>query len=102
MTLNEVEKKVPKNDFIFDRGISIRNLNKTLKEIQNNLFPNSHLKFNLLRNYDKLITDLDQNIGGSSCVQSSFLQGLIMLFFLMLSNILIKKEIKWVSQRLQI
>ena len=88
MTLNDVEKAIPKNTFIFDRGnISINDLNKTLFEIQNKYFPNSHLKFNLLRDCDKLIKDLEEsevnfrNIGGSSCAESCFLNSLEHIIF---------------------
>ena len=88
MTLDVVEKKIPKNNFIFDRGsISIRNLNKTLFQIKEEFFPNSHLKFNLLPIPDKLIKDLEEseinfiNIDGSSCAESSFLQGMVHVVF---------------------
>ena len=88
MTLDEVEKKIPKNNFIFDRGnISIRNLNKTLFQLQKEFFPHSHLKFYLLRAEDKLIKDLEEseinfiNIDLSSCAESTFLQGMVHIIF---------------------
>lgn len=62
MTLNEVEKKIPKNDYIFDRGnILIKDLDKTLFQLQKEYFPNSHLKFYLLKISDKLIKDLKES-----------------------------------------
>jgi hypothetical protein len=56
MTLNDVERTIPKNNFIFDRGdIPISKLNNTLFQIKEEFFPNSNLKFYLLRDSDKLI-----------------------------------------------
>ena len=88
MTLDVVEKIMPKNNFIFDRGsISIRNLNKTLFQIKEEFFPYSHLKFYLLPIHDKLIKDLEEseinfiNIEFSSCAESSFLQGMVHVVF---------------------
>ena len=88
MTLNDVEKKIPKNDVIFDRGnIPIKDLYKPLFQLQKEYFPNSHLKFNLLRVSDKLIKDIEEseinfrNISLSSCAESTFLQGLVHIIF---------------------
>ena len=88
LTLDVVEKTIPKNNFIFDRGsISIRNLNKTLFQIKEEFFPYSHLKFYLLPIHDKLIKDLEEseinfiNIEFSSCAESSFLQGMVHVVF---------------------
>ena len=84
ITLNEMEKKGKFGDYIFDRGMSIRNLNKTLKEICGN---NSYISFNLLKISDKLIKDLEEseinfiNIKGSSCYQSCTLQGFVHIIF---------------------
>lgn len=73
MTLNEIEKKIPKNDFIFDRGnISIGNLNKTLFELQKEFFQNSHLKFYLLRKCDKLIKNLEESEINFKILDSQF------------------------------
>ena len=88
MTLNDVEKTIPKNNFIFDRGgIPISKLNSTLFQIKNEFFPNSNLKFYLLRDSDKLIKSLAEseinfeNIDYSSCAESSFLQSLVHIIF---------------------
>ena len=64
--------------------MSIRNLNKTLKEIVGN---NSMLSFNLIKKDDKLIKDLEEseiyfiNIRGLSCYQSCTLQGFVHIIF---------------------
>ena len=88
MTLNDVEKTIPKNNFIFDRGdIPISKLNNTLLQIKNEYFPYSNLKFYLLRDSDKLIKTLAEseinfeNIDYESCAESSFLQSLVHIIF---------------------
>ena len=64
--------------------MSIRNLNKTLKELSSN---DSFLSFNLMKKSDKLIKDLEEseinfiNISGSSCYQSCTLQGFVHIIF---------------------
>ena len=100
LTLLEVEKISKNENFIFDRDMSIRNLNKTLLELQNNLSnKKSHLTFKLLHISDKLIKDLEEseinfiNIGGESCYQSSTLQGFVhFLFPLAIKNINIERQ----------
>jgi hypothetical protein len=100
LTLLEVEKISKNENFIFDRDMSIRNLNKTLFELQKNLSnKNSHLTFKLLHISDKLIKDLEEseinfiNIGGESCYQSSTLQGFVhFLFPLAIKNINIERK----------
>ena len=87
MTLNEIEKAVKGTNFgyIFHRGISIRDLNKTLVELEKE--KNSLLSFNLLKQTDKLIIDLEEseinfiNIEGKSCYQSATLQGFVHILF---------------------
>ena len=88
LTLNEIEKKASFRDYIFDRGMSIRNLNKKLIDLQKDLpDKNSHLTFNLIKKSDKLIKDLEEseinfiNINGESCYQSASLQGFIHIIF---------------------
>ena len=88
LTLNEIEKKAKFGDYIFDRGMSIKNLNKTLNELEKELpDKNSHLIFFLLKKSEKLIKDLEEseinfiNINGSSCYQSCTLQGFVHIFF---------------------
>ena len=88
MTLNDVERTIPKNNFIFDRGdIPISKLNNTLFQIKEEFFPNSNLKFYLLRDSDKLIKSLAEseinfkNIDFSSCAESCFLQSLVHIIF---------------------
>ena len=88
MTLNDVERTIPKNNFIFDRGdIPISKLNNTLLQIKNEYFPYSNLKFYLLRDSDKLIKTLAEseinfeNIDYESCAESSFLQSLVHIIF---------------------
>ena len=87
MTLNEMEKAVKGTNFgyIFHRGISIRDLNKTLVELEKE--EKSLLSFNLLKQTDKLIIDLEEseinfiNIEGKSCYQSATLQGFVHILF---------------------
>ena len=84
LTLNEIEKKAKFWDFIFDRGMSIKNLDKKLSELTDQ---NSYIGFNLLSKSDKLIKDLEeseinfQNYKGLSCYQSASLQGFIHILF---------------------
>ena len=83
LTLNDIEKNAKFGDFIFDRGMSITNLNKKLSD----LAQNSYIGFNLLYKSDKLIKDLEeseinfQNYAGLSCYQSASLQGFIHILF---------------------
>ena len=85
LTLDEIEKKGIYGDYVLDRGISIKNLNKTLKELSSN--DDSFLSFNLMKKSDKLIKDLEEseinfiNIAGSSCYQSCTLQGFVHIIF---------------------
>lgn len=88
LTLNEIEKKAKFGDYIFDRGMSIKNLNKTLNELEKELpDKNSHLIFFLLKKSEKLIKDLEEseinfiNIDGESCYQSATLQGFVHIIF---------------------
>ena len=84
LTLNEIEKKAKFGDFIFDRGMSIKNLDKKLSELTDQ---NSYIGFNLLNKSDKLIKDLEEseinfeNYSGLSCYQSASLQGFIHILF---------------------
>ena len=84
LTLDEIEKKSIYGDYVLDRGMSIKNLNKTLKELSSN---DSFLSFNLMKKSDKLIKDLEEseinfiNIYGSSCYQSCTLQGFVHIIF---------------------
>ena len=84
ITLNEIEKKANFGEFIFDRGMSIRNLNKTLSELSNG---NDQISFNLISKSEKLIKDLEEseinfeNYKGLSCYQSATLQGFIHVIF---------------------
>ena len=84
LTLDEFEKRCIVGDYILDRGMSIRNLNKTLKELSSN---DSFLSFNLFKKSDKLIKDLEEseinfiNIYGASCYQSCTLQGFVHIIF---------------------
>ena len=65
--------------------MSIRNLNKTLLQIQNE--QNSPLIFYLMKKSEKLIKDLEEceinfiNIAGQSCYQSATLQGFVHIIF---------------------
>ena len=83
--LNDIEKTLNAGDYIFDRGTSIKNLNKTLLELQNN--QNTILSFYLMKKSDKLIKDLEEseinfvNIAGRSCYQSATIQGFIHILF---------------------
>ena len=98
LTLNVVEKQIKTGDYIFDRGMSIRNLNKTLFQLQSE--QNSILSFNLLKKEEKLIKDLEEceinfiNIDGRSCYQSATMQGFIHILFPM--------AIKYVNQKRQL
>ena len=80
-TIDELEKKFTDEKFVFDRGMSIRNIKKTLSELQNN--QNTIISFSLMKKSDKLIKDLIEceinckNIACSSCYQSSTLQGFV-------------------------
>ena len=80
-TIDELEKKFTDEKFVFDRGMSIRNIKKTLSELQNN--QNIKISFSLMRKSDKLIKDLEEceinfkNIACESCYQSSTLQGFV-------------------------
>ena len=84
LTLNDIEKKAFFGEFSFDRGMSIRNLNKTLSELSNG---NVQISFNLITKSEKLIKDLEEseinfrNIAGQSCYQSATLQGFIHVIF---------------------
>ena len=84
ITLNEIEKKANFGEFILDRGMSIRNLNKTLSELSNG---NDQISFNLISKSEKLIKDLEEseinfkNYKGLSCYQSATLQGFIHVIF---------------------
>ena len=85
LTLDVFEKRCMVGNYVLDRGMSIRNLNKTLKELSSN---DSFLSFNLFKKSDKLIKDLEEseinfiNIYGSSCYQSCTLQGFVHIIFL--------------------
>jgi len=98
LTLNEIEKKVNVGAYVFDRGMSIRNLNKTLLQIQNE--QNSPLIFYLMKKSEKLIKDLEEceinfiNIAGQSCYQSATLQGFVHIIFPM--------AIKYINNKRQI
>lgn len=84
ITLNEIEKKANFGEFILDRGMSIRNLNKTLSELSNG---NDQISFNLISKSEKLIKDLEEseinfkNYKSLSCYQSATLQGFIHVIF---------------------
>jgi hypothetical protein len=97
LTLDEFEKRCIVGDYVLDRGMSIRNLNKTLKELSSN---DSFLSFNLFKKSDKLIKDLEEseinfiNINGSSCYQSCTLQGFVHIFFPLAIKNLNKERIK--------
>ena len=84
LTLDEIEKRSMYGDYVLDRGMSIRNLNKTLKKLSSK---DSFLSFNLIKKSDKLIKDLEEseinfiNIGGASCYQSCTLQGFVHIIF---------------------
>ena len=79
-TVDELEKKFIDEKFVFDRGISIRDIKKPLIELQKN---QSTFSFSLMKKGDKLIKDLIEceinykNIDGQSCYQSSTLQGFV-------------------------
>ena len=98
LTLNEFEKKVNVGAYVFDRGMSIRNLNKTLLQLQNE--QNSPLIFYLMKKSEKLIKDLEEceinfiNVGGQSCYQSATLQGFVHIIFPM--------AIKYINNKRQI
>ena len=80
-TIDQLEKEFIDEKFVFDRGMSIRNIKKTLSELQNN--QNTKISFCLMRKSDKLIKDLEEceinfkNIACESCYQSSTLQGFV-------------------------
>ena len=80
-TIDELEKKFTDEKFVFDRGMSIRNIKKTLSELQNN--QNNIISFYLMNKSDKLIKDFVEceinfkNIACESCYQSSTLQGFV-------------------------
>ena len=94
----KLKKKIKIGDYAFDRGMSIRNLNKTLFQLQSE--QNSILSFNLLKKGEKLIKDLEEceinfiNIDGRSCYQSATMQGFIHILFPM--------AIKFVNQKRQL
>ena len=79
-TVEELEKKFIDEKFVFDRGISIRDIKKPLIELQKN---QSIFSFSLMKKGDKLIKDLIEceinykNIDYKSCYQSSTLQGFV-------------------------
>ena len=79
-TVDELEKKFIDEKFVFDRGISIRDIKKPLIELQKN---QSTFSFSLMKKGDKLIKDLIEceinykNIDYKSCYQSSTLQGFV-------------------------
>ena len=97
LTLDELEKKGMYGDYVLDRGMSIRNLNKTLKELSSN---DSFLSFNLIKKSDKLIKDLEEseinfiNIYGQSCYQSCTLQGFVHIIFPLAIKNINKERIK--------
>ena len=97
LTLDKMEKNGKSGEYVFDRGMSIRNLNKTLKEICGN---NSYISFNLLKISDKLIKDLEEseinfiNIAGASCYQSCTLQGFVHIIFPIALKNLNKERLK--------
>ena len=84
-TIDELEKKFNDEKYIFDRGMSIRNLKKTLLELHSN--QNILLSFYLMKKSDKLIKDLEEceinliNIYGASCYQSATMQGFVHIIF---------------------
>ena len=97
LTLDEIEKRSKYGDYVLDRGMSIRNLNKTAKELSSN---NSFLSFNLIKKSDKLIKDLEEseinfiNIYCASCYQSCTLQGFVHVIFPLAIKNLNKERIK--------
>ena len=58
LTLNDTEKKASFGEFSLDRGMSIRNLNKTLSELSDK---NGYISFNLISKSEKLIKDLEES-----------------------------------------
>lgn len=104
LTLNEIEKKGTFGEYVLDRGMSIRNLNKTLKEIVGN---NSMLSFNLIKKDDKLIKDLEEseinfiNIDGLSCYQSCTLQGFVHIIFPLSIKNLNKERLKCKKEKVK-
>ena len=84
LTLNDIEKNATFEQFSLDRGMSIKNLNKTLSELSDT---NGHISFYLISKSEKLIKDLEeseinfQNYALSSCYQSATLQGFIHVIF---------------------
>ena len=95
-TLNEIEKDASFGDLKFYRGMSIRNLNKTLSELSDT---NGHISFYLISKSEKLIKDLEEseinleNYAYVSCYQSATLQGFIHVIFpLAIKNINKERE----------
>ena len=102
ITLNEIEKKANFGEFILDRGMSIRNLNKTLSELSDG---NDQISFNLISKSEKLIKDLEEseinfeNYKGKSCYQSCTVQGFIHIIFPLAIKNLKRKEKKMVKRK---
>ena len=84
-TIDELEKKFNDENYIFDRGMPIRNLKKTILELYNN--QNILLSFYLMKKSDKLIKDLEEceinliNIYCASSYQSATIQGFVHIIF---------------------
>ena len=80
-TVDELEKKFIDEKFVFDRGMSIRDIKKPLIELLKN--QSTLISFSLMKKSDKLIKDLEEceinckNIAYASCYQSSTLQGFV-------------------------
>ena len=97
LTLDELEQKGTYGDYVLDRGMSIKNLEKTLKELAGK---DSYISFNLIKKSDKLLKDLEEseinfiNIAGASCYQSCVLQGFVHIIFPLAIKNLNKERIK--------
>lgn len=98
-TIDKLEEKFSNEKFVLDRGTSIRNIKKTLLELQKN--QNALISFCLMKKSDKLIKDLKEleinciNIDLQSCYQSATIQGFDHIIILIaIENINYQREKK--------